>query len=185
MGLFKEVEPDNIFRHFIWSILFISGTAYYTNTYIMPETRHYKEQLRFNQVTQSTLEQTRTINEQAQKKVNSLADTNSQELKVFSGSLNEATIRKIIQPGFLKINVRKLGEKNIPQDQLKKIQYSISGEVAASNLSYVLDIIPRLQSKHISAILDLPLSLKKNTKGNIDFSLGMSITQSTYLRNLN
>ncbi|RDU60078.1 hypothetical protein [Helicobacter sp. MIT 14-3879] len=184
MALFNDVEPNAIFRHLVWSVLFIASTAYYINTYILPHANQYKEQLHFNRITQSTLQQTRVINENARNTVNAFSSSNNQKLQVFSGSLNENAMRKIIQQGFLKINVRKIGEKNIPQDQLKQIQYSVSGEVATNNLFLILQIIPRLHEKYISAILDLPLSLKKNARGNIDFSLGFSIMQSTYSHKL-
>ncbi|TLE01461.1 hypothetical protein LS73_001315 [Helicobacter muridarum] len=183
MELFNEVEPDIIFRHLVWSVLFITGTGYYINNYIMSESNQYKEQIRHNRVTQSTLEQTRSINEDAKKKINSIS-RNAQKLDTFSISTNAAGIHKIVQQGFLKINVKRIGEENIPQNQLKKTKYSIDGEVGINNLSLILDIVPKLQAQNVSATLELPLFLKKNAKGNIDFSLGLSITQSTYLRKI-
>ena len=182
MAIFKDVEPDNIFRHLVWSVIFVIATIYYANTYIVPNSNQYKEQVRFNRVTEDTLKQTRAINEEAKMKVDTFSSANSTKLGAFSGSLSEAEMRKIIQKDFIALNISKLREKLIPKDHLKQIQYSVSGEVAINDLFSVLQIVPRLHAKHISAIVDLPLSLKKNTKGNIEFSLGVSITQSTYSR---
>ncbi|RDU67652.1 hypothetical protein CQA53_01225 [Helicobacter didelphidarum] len=182
MALLKDVEPDIIFRHFILSILFVGSVAYYINTFIMPNIDSYKEQVRFTRTTQSVLETTRAINADAQSKINSFSNANYKELKVFSGKINEATIRKSLPKGFLKINVKRLNEEFIPNEQLKKTHYTISGEVGANNLGLILNIVPKLHENNISAILNLPFTLKKTAKNNLEFSLGVSITQSTYTR---
>ncbi len=182
MIFLKDTEPDIIFRHFIWSVLFIAAVAYYINTYILPNVEDYKEQVRFTRVTSEVLENTKAINLNAQSQVNSFSDSNYEKLKVFGGNINESIIKKNLPKGFLRINVKKIGEKVIPQDQLKKQFYSINGEVSINNLSLVFDIVPTLHTKNISAILELPLSLKKTPKGNLSFETKIAITQSTYAR---
>ena len=74
MALLKNVEPDIIFRHFVWSVLFIASVAYYINTHIMPNIAIYKEQVRFTRVTQMTLEQTRAVNKDAKSRVQSFSN---------------------------------------------------------------------------------------------------------------
>ncbi len=182
MALFKDVEPDVIFRHLVWSVLFVSAVAYYINVYILPHIESYKEQVRFTRVTREVLENTKAINTNAQSRVNAFSNSNYEKLKVFGGNINESVIRKNLPKGFLRLNVKKLREEVIPKDQLKKQFYSISGEVGINNLTLILDIVPTLHKKNMSAILELPLSLKKTPKGNLAFSIQIAITQSTYTR---
>ena len=75
-----------------------------------------------------------------------------------------------------------MGEELIPQDQLKKQFYAITGEVGINNLALILDIVPKLHAKNISAILELPFVVQKTKKGNLSFELRIAITQSTYKR---
>ena len=180
MALLKEVEPDIIFRHFVWSVLFVASVAYYTNNYIMPSVNTYKDQKRQTRVSEQTLEQTRAINANAKSKIDAFSGENYKQLAVFSGKINEALIQKNLPKGFLKINVKKLNEEVIPEEQLKKTHFSISGEVKPQNLNLVHQIVPKLHEKNISAIFELPFWLKKTAKGNLAFSLGIAITQSTY-----
>lgn len=178
--MLKHVEPDIIFRHLVWSVLFVASVAYYINTYILPNIADYKEQMRFTRVTQNTLMQTRAVNKDAQSRVNAFSDVNREKLQVFSGNVNEAVIRKFLPKGFLRINVKKSKEEFIPQDQLKKVFYSINGEVSPNNLRLILDIVPKLHDKNVSAILELPLRIQKTAKGNLMFESNIAITQSTY-----
>ena len=62
----------------------------------------------------------------------------------------------------------------------KKKFYGISGEVSLSKSSLILDIVPTLHEKGVNAVLELPLKIKKNAKGNLDFVANISIVESTY-----
>ena len=61
MAILKDVEPDIIFRHIVWSVLFIAAVAYYINVDIMPNVDSYKEQVRFTRVTQDVLASTKAV----------------------------------------------------------------------------------------------------------------------------
>lgn len=182
MGLLKNVEPDIIFRHFILSVIFIGSVAYYINDYILPVVDSYKEQQRFTRTTQSVLEQTKAINADAKQKISSFSSANFKQLEVFGGKINEALIQKNLPKGLSGVKIKKLNEEFIPEEQLKQTHYSISGEVGANGLNVVLSIVPTLQQKNISATFELPFSVKKTKKGNLAFSLGIAVTQSTYKR---
>ncbi len=182
MAILKDVEPDVIFRHLVWSVLFVAAVAYYINMYIMPNVEAYKEQVRFTRVTQSVLASTKAVRDNAQATINAFSGSNYDQIKVFSSAINEAIIRKNLPKGFLRINVKKIHEELIPQDQLKKQYYAISGEVGINNLKLILDIVPKLHEKNVSAILELPFIVQKTAKGNLAFELRIAITQSTYKR---
>lgn len=188
MGLLKNVEPDIIFRHFALSVIFIASVAYYINNYIMPVVESYKDQQRFTRTTQQVLAQTKAVNADAKEKIASFSSANFKQLEVFSGKINESVIQKNMPKGFLRLNIKKLNEEFIPQEQLKQTHYTISGEVAQNNLNLVLSIVPVLQSKNISATFELPFSIKKipakkkGAKDTLSFSMGIAITQSTYKR---
>lgn len=182
MAILKDVEPDIIFRHIVWSVLFIAAVAYYINVDIMPNVDSYKEQVRFTRVTQDVLASTKAVRDNAQAKINAFSGANHEKIKVFNGVINESVIRKNLPKGFLRINVKKMGEEIIPQDQLKKQFYAITGEVGINNLALILDIVPKLHAKNISAILELPFVVQKTKKGNLSFELRIAITQSTYKR---
>lgn len=182
MAILKDVEPDIIFRHLVWSVLFVAAVAYYINMYIMPNVAAYKEQVRFTRVTQSVLDSTRAIHESAKTKIDAFSGENYDQIKVFSGTINESVIRKNLPKGFIKINVKKTNEELIPQDQLKKQYYAISGEVGVNNLALILDIVPKLHEKNVSAILELPFVIQTTKKGNLAFEIRIAITQSTYKR---
>lgn len=180
MALLKNVEPDIIFRHFVWSVLFIASVAYYINTHIMPNIAIYKEQVRFTRVTQMTLEQTRAVNKDAKSRVQSFSNINHETLQVFGKQINEATLKKYLPKGFLNINVKKTRDEFIKEDQLKKTYFTIYGETESNNLPLILSIVPKLQEKKISVVFELPFNLKKNSKNNLEFNLNIAVTQSTY-----
>lgn len=182
MALLKEVEPDIIFRHIVWSVLFVAAVAYYINIDIIPNITAYKEQVRFTRVTQNVLDSTKAVRDNAQAKINAFSGENYEQIKVFSGVISESTILKSLPKGFLRINVKKIKEELIPQDQLKKQFYAINGEVGINNLALIFDIIPKLHGKNISAILELPFVIQKTKKGNLAFEVRIAITQSTYKR---
>ena len=135
MALLKNVEPDIIFRHFVWSVLFIASVAYYINTHIMPNIAIYKEQVRFTRVTQMTLEQNRAVNKDAKSRVQSFSNINHETLQVFGKQINEATLKKYLPKGFLNINVKKTRDEFIKEDQLKKTYFTIYGETESNNLN--------------------------------------------------
>lgn len=180
MAILKDVEPDIIFRHIVWSVLFVAAVAYYVNIEIMPNVAAYKEQVRFTRVTQSVLASTKAVRDNAQEKINAFSGENYEQIKVFTGVINEAMIRKNLPKGFLRINVKKTKEEMISEEQLKKQFYVISGEVGINNLALIFDIIPKLHDKSISAILELPFIIQKTKKGNLAFEMSIAITQSTY-----
>lgn len=180
MILFKDAEPDVIFRHIVWSVLFVSAVAYYINIDIMPNVETYKEQVRFTRVTQNVLDSAKAVRDSMQKKIYAFSDGNYEKIKTFNGVINESIIRKNLPKGFLRINVKKTDEKLIPQEQLKKQFYVIAGEVRINNLSLILDIVSNLRTKNISATLELPFVVQKTKKGNLSFELNIAITQSTY-----
>lgn len=182
MAILKDVEPDIIFRHIVWSVLFVVAVVYYINVDIMPHVETYKEQVRFTRVTQDVLANTRAVRDNAQAKIDAFSGKNREKIKVFNGVINEAVIRKNLPKGFLRINVKKTGEDLIPKDQLKQQFYMITGEVGINNLSLILDIIPKLHANNMSAILELPFVVQKTKKGNLSFELHLAITQSTYKR---
>ncbi len=178
--MFKDVEPDIIFRHFVWSVLFIAACAFYINNQILPNVGSYKEQMRFNRVSQVTLEQTRAINESVESKVNSFSIDDKQKLWGSPLIVNEKFLRDNMPRGFLKLAISKKGEEDIAKDKIRKKFYGISGEVSLSKSSLILDIVPTLHEKGVNAVLELPLKIKKNAKGNLDFVANISIVESTY-----
>ena len=182
MALLKDVEPDIIFRHIVWSVLFVAAVAYYINLDILPNVEAYKDQVRFTRVTQGILDSTKAVRDNAQAKIDAFSGQNYEQIKVFSGTISESMILKSLPKGFLRVNVKKIKEELIQQEQLKKQFYAIKGEVGINNLALIFDIIPKLQDKSISAILELPFVIQKTNKGNLAFEVRIAITQSTYKR---
>ncbi|PAF43283.1 hypothetical protein [Helicobacter sp. 11S02629-2] len=176
-SFFNNIDPESIFRHILWSAVFIIICAYICIDIIVPAIAKYKGQAFMNDSAKVSLAQVSQIEKDLHAKIELIKSQNAQALKDFHRNVQARDIKKALNPFFVNLNVTQVGFKIDPKNNVKETTYEISG--TSPNINYITDMAINLRKSHIFANASFPVSIKSRGK-MLDFTYTVVVFQGVF-----
>ncbi|PAF48791.1 hypothetical protein BKH43_07765 [Helicobacter sp. 13S00401-1] len=161
-SFFSNLDPESIFRHILWSAVFIIVCAYISIDVIVPAITKYKGQAFMNDSAKASLAQVSQTEKELRAKIDSIKKENKQSLVDFHRDVQASDISRALSPFFVNLNVTQVGFKIDKKNNIKETTYELKG--LSPNISYITDVAINLRKSHIFANISFPVSIKSRGK---------------------
>lgn len=177
---FFDISPDIAIKNMVMFVVFVSIASGIINYYTWPAVLKLKESVTKKQEANFMLEAIDKKLKRVKDNTLALKDANILALKRLSHDADAAKLKEQYGSYFIKLDIKKINEENLPNKEISIIRYKFSGVVKdAFTLSkFITDI----NSSDEALTISLPILMQKNKADQslLDFTLYIDVNVSTY-----